>query len=228
MQRAIAAIADQLRDGQLLVLRSTVYPGVTAMVEKVPERLGRGIDVAFCPERIAEGKPMTELHELPQGSTPRPIQVPCSQCRLAPNHETRPPRSSGARSTRRTRRDPRAPPACNRARDRAAPRPRHDDPRLRVGSGEARLESAVRSDSRAAARDGATRVGAPGVWDSRPLTRARTPAAQSGAQCENGHPSARIERQRGGRNRTAAGPRRTGPAARFPSTLPRHHSGDVA
>src|SRR5512138_1136370 len=26
--RAIAAIADQLRDGQLLILRSTVYPGV--------------------------------------------------------------------------------------------------------------------------------------------------------------------------------------------------------
>ena len=64
--RAIAEIADQLRDGQLLVLRSTVYPGVTAMVEKVVERLGRSIDIAFCPERIAEGKAMTELHELPQ------------------------------------------------------------------------------------------------------------------------------------------------------------------
>ena len=33
--RAIEAIADQLRDGQLLVLRSTVYPGVTAMVEQL-------------------------------------------------------------------------------------------------------------------------------------------------------------------------------------------------
>ena len=66
VSRAIAAIADQLRDGQLLILRSTVYPGVTAMVEKLVERLGRGIDVAFCPERIAEGKAMTELHELPQ------------------------------------------------------------------------------------------------------------------------------------------------------------------
>ena len=29
-------------------------------------RLGRQIDVAFCPERIAEGKAMTELFELPQ------------------------------------------------------------------------------------------------------------------------------------------------------------------
>ena len=31
-RQAIAEIADHLRDGQLLVLRSTVYPGVTALV----------------------------------------------------------------------------------------------------------------------------------------------------------------------------------------------------
>lgn len=64
--RAVGAIAPQLRDGQLLVLRSTVYPGVTALVEKVLERQGRRLDVAFCPERIAEGRAMVELYELPQ------------------------------------------------------------------------------------------------------------------------------------------------------------------
>jgi UDP-N-acetyl-D-mannosaminuronic acid dehydrogenase len=64
--RALAGCAGQLRDGQLLVLRSTVYPGVTALVEKMVARLGRRIEVAFCPERIAEGKAMTELFELPQ------------------------------------------------------------------------------------------------------------------------------------------------------------------
>jgi UDP-N-acetyl-D-mannosaminuronic acid dehydrogenase len=64
--RAVAAIAEHLRDGQLLVLRSTVYPGVTASVERLVERLGKAIDVAFCPERIAEGKAMLELYELPQ------------------------------------------------------------------------------------------------------------------------------------------------------------------
>jgi UDP-N-acetyl-D-mannosaminuronic acid dehydrogenase len=64
--RALAGCADYLRDGQLLILRSTVYPGVTALVEKVVARLGRAIDVAFCPERIAEGKAMTELFDLPQ------------------------------------------------------------------------------------------------------------------------------------------------------------------
>ena len=63
---ALAACAPYLRDGQLLVLRSTVYPGVTALVEKMIAELGVQIDVAFCPERIAEGKAMTELFELPQ------------------------------------------------------------------------------------------------------------------------------------------------------------------
>ncbi len=63
---AVAAVADHLRDGQLLVLRSTLYPGVTAMVERLVASLGKDVDVAFCPERIAEGKAMTELFELPQ------------------------------------------------------------------------------------------------------------------------------------------------------------------
>jgi UDP-N-acetyl-D-mannosaminuronic acid dehydrogenase len=64
--RALAQCAGHLRDGQLLILRSTVYPGVTALVEKMIARLGKSIDVAFCPERIAEGKAMTELFALPQ------------------------------------------------------------------------------------------------------------------------------------------------------------------
>ncbi|CAA9253382.1 MAG: UDP-glucose/GDP-mannose dehydrogenase [uncultured Acidimicrobiales bacterium] len=63
---AVAALAGQLRDGQLLVLRSTLYPGVTAMVERLVAGMGKDVDVAFCPERIAEGKAMTELFELPQ------------------------------------------------------------------------------------------------------------------------------------------------------------------
>jgi UDP-N-acetyl-D-mannosaminuronic acid dehydrogenase len=63
---ALEAVADQLVDGQTLVLRSTVYPGVTALVGRLIDRLGRQIDIAFCPERIAEGKAMTELYELPQ------------------------------------------------------------------------------------------------------------------------------------------------------------------
>jgi len=64
--RALSACTPYLRDGQVLVLRSTVFPGVTALVEKLIASLGVQIEVAFCPERIAEGKAMTELFELPQ------------------------------------------------------------------------------------------------------------------------------------------------------------------
>ena len=64
--KALGGCSPYLRDGQLLVLRSTVFPGVTALVEKMIAGLGVAIEVAFCPERIAEGKAMTELFELPQ------------------------------------------------------------------------------------------------------------------------------------------------------------------
>lgn len=75
--RALDVCSSYLRDGQILILRSTVYPGVTALVEKMITRLGVDVDLSFCPERIAEGKAMTELFTLPQivsGRTPRAEQ----------------------------------------------------------------------------------------------------------------------------------------------------------
>lgn len=53
-------------DDQLLILRSTVYPGVTALVERILRGHGLATEVAFCPERIAEHKAMEELFSLPQ------------------------------------------------------------------------------------------------------------------------------------------------------------------
>jgi UDP-N-acetyl-D-mannosaminuronic acid dehydrogenase len=64
--RALASCQEYFRDGQLIVLRSTVYPGVTSLVERFIADLGLSIDVAFCPERIAEHKAMEELFTLPQ------------------------------------------------------------------------------------------------------------------------------------------------------------------
>ncbi|MGH8977193.1 MAG: nucleotide sugar dehydrogenase [Acidimicrobiia bacterium] len=63
---AIEEMLDHLCDGQILILRSTVYPGVTALVERSLGQAGKAIDVSFCPERIAEGKALVELLELPQ------------------------------------------------------------------------------------------------------------------------------------------------------------------
>ena len=58
------------------MLRSTVYPGVTAMVERLIARLGVDVDVAFCPERIAEGKALEELGDAARRSSPRARRVP--------------------------------------------------------------------------------------------------------------------------------------------------------
>ena len=63
---AVEQLSEHLRSGQLLVLRSTVYPGVTRLVEDLVGRLDVDLDVAFCPERIAEGKAFEELSSLPQ------------------------------------------------------------------------------------------------------------------------------------------------------------------
>ncbi|MFM8956026.1 MAG: nucleotide sugar dehydrogenase, partial [Actinomycetota bacterium] len=64
--KTVEELVPHLRDGQHLVLRSTVYPGVTRMVESVIAKSGKNVSISFCPERIAQGKAMTELTELPQ------------------------------------------------------------------------------------------------------------------------------------------------------------------
>jgi UDP-N-acetyl-D-mannosaminuronic acid dehydrogenase len=63
---ALDRCSGHLVDGQLVILRSTVHPTVTALTERTLSKRGLRIDVAFCPERIAEGHAMTELFDLPQ------------------------------------------------------------------------------------------------------------------------------------------------------------------
>jgi UDP-N-acetyl-D-mannosaminuronic acid dehydrogenase len=75
--RVVDEVLDHMEAGQLLIVRSTVFPGVT-------ERLGRNVlerqldvDVAYCPERIAQGYALEELTKLPQlvaGCTERATQ----------------------------------------------------------------------------------------------------------------------------------------------------------
>jgi UDP-N-acetyl-D-mannosaminuronic acid dehydrogenase len=62
----VDSIINAMPADSLLILRSTVYPGVTELVYKRIKTLGRHIHLAFCPERIAEGKALKELVELPQ------------------------------------------------------------------------------------------------------------------------------------------------------------------
>ncbi len=73
VQDCIDAILPSVVDGQLLVLRSTVFPGTTAWLASYLQMKGRDVKVAFCPERIVQGAGLKELRELPQivsGCTP--------------------------------------------------------------------------------------------------------------------------------------------------------------
>jgi UDP-N-acetyl-D-mannosaminuronic acid dehydrogenase len=63
---ALDRCAEHLVDGQLVILRSTIHPTVTALTERMLRKRGIDVDMAFCPERIAEGHAMTELFDLPQ------------------------------------------------------------------------------------------------------------------------------------------------------------------
>jgi UDP-N-acetyl-D-mannosaminuronic acid dehydrogenase len=65
-ERVVNQVAPHLREGALVVLRSTVYPGTTAYVTQHLAEAGCSVDVAFCPERIAEGHALEELRSLPQ------------------------------------------------------------------------------------------------------------------------------------------------------------------
>jgi len=60
------SLSHHLVDGQLVVLRSTVYPGTTDRLKRLLVDSGKDVEVAFCPERIAEGHAMEELRTLPQ------------------------------------------------------------------------------------------------------------------------------------------------------------------
>lgn len=52
---------------QLIVLRSTIYPGTTEIIEqKLQKHFNTRPKLAFCPERILQGKGIEEIKNLPQ------------------------------------------------------------------------------------------------------------------------------------------------------------------
>ncbi len=73
----VEELKPHLRPGQLFVLRSTVYPGATQHVARWFDEHAPGVDVAFCPERVAQGFAVQEIESLPQlvsGATPRALE----------------------------------------------------------------------------------------------------------------------------------------------------------
>ena len=66
MMDFIRTLLPYLRNEQYFILRSTVFPGTTEKINTFLKNNGKNIYVTFCPERIAQGKAMEELYNLPQ------------------------------------------------------------------------------------------------------------------------------------------------------------------
>ena len=66
-----------LRASQLIVLRSTIFPGVTRVIENLLRETISEPLLAFCPERILQGKGIEEIFSLPQlisATTPKALR----------------------------------------------------------------------------------------------------------------------------------------------------------
>jgi len=71
------SILPHLSDDQLIVLRSTVFPGTSEWLHQYLRRDGRKTLVSFCPERVTQGHAIREIQGMPQivsGTTPEAEQ----------------------------------------------------------------------------------------------------------------------------------------------------------
>jgi UDP-N-acetyl-D-mannosaminuronic acid dehydrogenase len=66
IKACVDGLLPHLSDGQLLILRSTVYPGTTDWLADYVKKCGRNIKIAFCPERVVQGFGVREIRCLPQ------------------------------------------------------------------------------------------------------------------------------------------------------------------
>ncbi len=74
MREFIDSVAEYIDNDQLIVLRSTVYPGTTDWMGRyLEDQYGITPRLSFCPERVVQGRAIEEVQSLPQiisGTTP--------------------------------------------------------------------------------------------------------------------------------------------------------------
>jgi UDP-N-acetyl-D-mannosaminuronic acid dehydrogenase len=64
--RCVADLLPHLGHTRLIVLRSTVSPGTTDRLQQYLESQGLDLPVAFCPERVVQGRAIDEIQRMPQ------------------------------------------------------------------------------------------------------------------------------------------------------------------
>ena len=78
LTRCMEVLLPHLGIGQTIVLRSTVAPGVTDFLERYLRKRGSKVGLAFCPERVVQGKGIAEIQSIPQfvsATSPRALRV---------------------------------------------------------------------------------------------------------------------------------------------------------
>ncbi len=78
IDQVLGQLEEVFRKGQTLVLRSTLYPGTSERVHNHFKKKGLSLEVAFCPERVAEGVALREIRSLPQivsGFSPQAVSA---------------------------------------------------------------------------------------------------------------------------------------------------------
>lgn len=78
LTRCVDALLPHLSRGQTLILRSTVAPGATAFLDRYLRRRGAKVGLAFCPERVVQGKGIAEIQSIPQfvtATSPKALKV---------------------------------------------------------------------------------------------------------------------------------------------------------
>src|SRR5438477_6099165 len=66
LTRCMDALLPHLSSEQTMILRSTVAPGSTDFLDRYLRQRGSQIGLALCPERVVEGKGITEIQDMPQ------------------------------------------------------------------------------------------------------------------------------------------------------------------
>jgi len=88
LTRCLDELIPHLRDEQTIILRSTVAPGTTNYIDGYLRRHGKKINLAFCPERVVQGRAIEEIRSLPQlvsGTTSKAVTAAKNLfCKIAP------------------------------------------------------------------------------------------------------------------------------------------------
>lgn len=78
IQQCFDELIPYISDGMLMVLRSTVYPGVTDWLDEYLKSKEKNVLLSFCPERVVQGLAIEEIQNHPQiisGVTPEAISA---------------------------------------------------------------------------------------------------------------------------------------------------------